>query len=131
MKIKIIRGWKSGWRRRTIRVRRRPNTDQELEKRAQTFNKKYFKGQLSWNRVYYSPNQNARMFGNCNIKNRTIRISSRLLKMPKFVHDYVLIHELAHLKIPRHGSEFWKLVNKFPKTERARGYLMAVAQKSF
>ena len=100
---------------------------QELEKRAQIFNKKYFQGRLVWTRIYYSPNQNSRMFGNCNTRHKTIRISSRLLKMPKFVHDYVLIHELAHLQIAKHGSGFWKLVNQYPKTERARGYLMAVA----
>ena len=111
-------------------LRRRPDTDQKLEKRAQAFNKKYFQGSLSWRRVYYSPNQNARMFGNCNTKHKTIRISSRLLKMPKFVRDYVLIHELAHLEIAKHGPKFWELVNKYPKTERARGYLMAVANKN-
>ncbi|MBU4266881.1 MAG: M48 family metallopeptidase, partial [Candidatus Altiarchaeota archaeon] len=66
------------------------------------------------------------MFGNCNTRNKTIRISDRLLQMPKFVHDYVLMHELAHLRVPKHGSEFWKLVNRYPKTERARGYLMAI-----
>ncbi len=42
--------------------------------------------------------------------------------MPKFVHDYVVVHELAHLKVPKHGPEFWQLVNRYPKTERACGY---------
>ncbi len=127
MKIRVIRSWR---RRKIIRIRRRPDTNEGLEKRVQTFNKKYFQGSLSWRRVYYSPNQNSCMFGNCNTKNRTIRISDRLLKMPKFVRDYVLIHELAHLKIAKHGPGFWKLVNKYPKTERARGYLLAVASKN-
>ncbi|MCD6209628.1 MAG: hypothetical protein J7J01_01805 [Methanophagales archaeon] len=35
------------------------------------------------------------------------------------------MHELAHLKMPGHGPEIRKLVNRYPKTERARGYLMA------
>ena len=61
-----------------------------------------------------------------NTKNKTIRISDRLLKMPDFVHDYVVVHELAHLEVPKHGPEFWKRVNRYPKTERARGYLMAI-----
>lgn len=102
---------------------------QELEKKAQRFNQKYFQGRLSWRRIYYSPNQNSRMFGNCNVKNKTIRLSSRLLKMPQFVHDYVLVHELTHLQIKKHGSKFWQLVNQYPKTERAKGYLMAVCHK--
>jgi predicted metal-dependent hydrolase len=34
--------------------------------------------------------------------------------------------ELAHLEQANHGPRFWRLVNKYPLTERARGYLMAV-----
>lgn len=112
-------------RRRKMELREK-NADKELEKSARKFNQKYFGGKLSWNHIRYSTEQNGRMFGNCDVKDKTIRISDRLLKMPKFVHDYVLVHELAHLKIPGHGPEFWELVNRYPKTERARGYLMAV-----
>jgi predicted metal-dependent hydrolase len=36
------------------------------------------------------------------------------------------MHELAHLKEANHGSHFWQFVNRYPLTERARGYLMAV-----
>ncbi|MCW7070689.1 MAG: M48 family metallopeptidase [Methanophagales archaeon] len=102
------------------------NADEMLEQRARELNKRYFGGELSWTQITYTTEQNARTFGTCNTKQKTIRISDRLLKMPKFVHDYVVVHELAHLKVPGHGPEFWKLVNRYPKTERARGYLMAV-----
>jgi predicted metal-dependent hydrolase len=105
---------------------RENNADAELEKRAQALNKRYFGGQLAWERICYTTEQNGSTFGICNTKNRTIRISDRLLKMPKFVHDYVVVHELAHLHVPSHGPAFWALVNRYPKTERARGYLMAV-----
>jgi predicted metal-dependent hydrolase len=47
--------------------------------------------------------------------------------MPAWVVDYVLLHELTHLIEPGHGPAFWKLVNRYPKTERARGYLEGVA----
>jgi hypothetical protein len=47
--------------------------------------------------------------------------------MPPWVIDYVLVHELAHLLVPRHGLDFWALVDRYPRTERARGYLQGVA----
>jgi len=42
------------------------------------------------------------------------------------VRDYVIIHELAHLVRPDHSPAFWKLVQRYKLTERARGYLMAL-----
>jgi len=105
---------------------REKNADKQVKQLAQKFNREYFEGKLCWKEIKYSTRQNSGMFGNCNIADKTIRLSDRLLKMPKFVHDYVLIHELAHLKVPGHGPDFWTIVNKYPRTERARGYLIAI-----
>jgi predicted metal-dependent hydrolase len=55
-----------------------------------------------------------------------IRISSRAGRLPAWVLDYLLVHELAHLEVPSHGEPFWRLVTSYPLTERARGYLMAL-----
>ena len=111
------------------RIRRRgrsaPQSDESLEKRAQELNKKYFDGRLKWQSVRYVTNQNSR-FGSCTPADGTIRLSHRLATMPVWVRDYVLVHELAHLVEANHGPRFWKLVNRYPLTERARGYLMAV-----
>jgi hypothetical protein len=41
------------------------------------------------------------------------------------VLDYVIVHELAHLLEPNHTPAFWRLVEQYPRTERARGYLLA------
>ena len=40
--------------------------------------------------------------------------------------DYLLVHELAHLVQSDHGPAFHELENRYPLTERARGYLMAL-----
>jgi len=40
-------------------------------------------------------------------------LNSNLLKAPKDVIDYIIIHELCHLKIKNHSFRFWNLVRKF------------------
>jgi predicted metal-dependent hydrolase len=39
------------------------------------------------------------------------------------VVDYVLVHELAHLLEAGHDANFWAWVDRYPKAERAKGYL--------
>jgi len=98
--------------------------DAALERRARELNRQYFGGKLAWQSVRWVSNQNSR-HGSCTPSQGTIRISHRLAAMPAFVRDYVLVHELAHLLEHNHGPRFWRLVNQYPRTERARGYLMA------
>jgi predicted metal-dependent hydrolase len=45
------------------------------------------------------------------------------------VLDWVMIHELAHLEEPNHGSRFKALVGRYELAERARGYLMAKGEE--
>ena len=99
--------------------------DKALERRAQRLNRQYFEGRLRWESIRWVTNQNSR-FGSCTPSRATIRLSHRLASMPIFVRDYVIVHELAHLIEANHSPDFWALVNRYPKTERARGYLMAV-----
>lgn len=64
-------------------------------------------------------------WGSCTPAHRSIRISNHIADFPPWVLDYVIVHELAHLVVPGHGPEFWALVERYPKAERARGYLLA------
>ena len=110
------------WQRRQVKSNL---DDNALQRRAQELNRQHFQGKLKWNSIKWVTNQNQR-FGSCTPANGAIRLSHRLAAMPAFVRDYVIVHELAHLLEANHGPKFWKLVNRYPKTERARGYLMAV-----
>jgi predicted metal-dependent hydrolase len=74
--------------------------------------------------VRWVSNQSS-LWGSCTIASREIRVSDRLATFPAWVIDYVLIHELAHLAVPSHSARFWRLVNRYPKAERARGFLIA------
>lgn len=98
--------------------------DASLNSRAEFLNRKYFEGELLWDSISYSPRQERRR-GSCNFCSKTIRISQRLAKMPQWVEDYVIVHELAHLLQPNHGKRFKALVRRYPLAERAIGFLMA------
>lgn len=65
------------------------------------------------------------VWGLCTPSASDIRISTRLVGFPTWVLDYVIVHELAHLHVPGHGPDFWALVDRYPKSERAIGYLIA------
>jgi hypothetical protein len=49
------------------------------------------------------------------------------MDLPDWVVDYVLLHELVHLVVPSHSAKFWALVGRYPRAERARGYLEGVS----
>ncbi|WP_205327396.1 M48 family metallopeptidase [Glycomyces sp. YM15] len=68
-----------------------------------------------------------RRWGSCTPSDGTIRISRRIMMMPSWVIDYVLLHELAHLVHPDHSRPFWDMVARYTKAERARGYLEGIA----
>lgn len=121
------RSWaeKLGGRILANKRRRELNGDGDLAQRAQALNRTYFEGRLQIADVRYVTNQQHR-FGSCTPSHGTIRISDRIAKVPPWVRDAVLVHELAHLVEGNHSPRFWKLANRYPLMERARGYLMAL-----
>jgi predicted metal-dependent hydrolase len=99
--------------------------DAELAERAERLSGQYFDGRARPASVRWVTNQNTR-WGSCTPSEGSIRLSHRLQGMPEYVVDYVLLHELAHLLVPGHGPRFWRLLEAYPRTERARGYLEGV-----
>jgi len=65
----------------------------------------------------------ASRWGSCSAA-RAISFSWRLIFAPDFVRDYVVAHEVAHLKEMNHGPRFWKLVEKLdPQFKLAQAWL--------
>lgn len=112
--------------RLTAQDRRRRPGDADLSARATELSRRYLSGLARPARVTWAANQNSR-WGSCTPADRTIRLSTRLQGMPAWVIDYVLLHELAHLLEQGHGPRFWALLEAYPRTERARGYLEGFA----
>lgn len=109
--------------------RRGARSDDALMSRAEQLAGRYFAdyGPAALPRgVRWVSNQRGR-WGSCSPDDRTIRLSDRLRDMPTWVSDYVLVHELAHLLEANHSTKFWQLVERYPKTERARGFLEGFA----
>ncbi|MCD6680078.1 MAG: M48 family metallopeptidase [Burkholderiaceae bacterium] len=62
-------------------------------------------------------------WGSCSADG-SIRLNWRLVHFPIDIVDYVIAHELAHLRELNHGTRFWQIVGDlFPEYERARAWL--------
>lgn len=63
------------------------------------------------------------LWGSCSGKG-TLSFNWRLILTPPGVVDYVVIHELCHLREMNHGKKFWRLVNQHcPAHKEARRWL--------
>jgi predicted metal-dependent hydrolase len=51
-------------------------------------------------------------WGVCNVKSRIITINTELAKYPSECLEYVMVHELAHLKVAAHNEKFWNIVSE-------------------
>jgi predicted metal-dependent hydrolase len=100
-------------------------SDEELMARARSLSAAHLDGLAEPASVRWVDNQHRR-WGSCTPADRSIRLSSRLRSMPDYVVDYVLVHELVHLIEPGHDERFWALVARYPRAERARGFLEGV-----
>ena len=103
--------------------RDRLNSDGALERRARELADRYLDG-VRPSDIAWVTNQKSR-WGSCSPDDGSIRLSLELANYPTWVRDYVIIHELAHLIVPDHSDRFWRLVDRYPLTERARGFLIA------
>jgi predicted metal-dependent hydrolase len=62
-------------------------------------------------------------WGSCSEK-RNINLNWRLVMAPIEIIDYVVVHELCHLRIMNHSKDFWNLIEStLPNYRESRGWL--------
>jgi predicted metal-dependent hydrolase len=67
-------------------------------------------------------NQRSR-WGSCS-RRGTVSLNWRLVQVPEFVRDYIILHELAHFRQMNHSRRFWAEVAKLcPDFEAAEAWL--------
>lgn len=63
-------------------------------------------------------------WGSCNHRARNIRLNTELVKKPKDLLEYVVVHEMAHLIAPTHSERFVALLDRhYPTWREARAEL--------
>jgi predicted metal-dependent hydrolase len=77
----------------------------EFEKKVDYWNDKYFQEAINTIRLKNSQSN----WGSCSSK-KNLNFSTRLLFANEVAIDYVIVHELAHLKELNHSPKFWKIV---------------------
>lgn len=79
---------------------------QFARERVNHFNKIY---ELKCNKISVR-NQKTR-WGSCS-KKKNLNFNYKILLLPKDIADYIIVHELCHLKEFNHSQKFWDLVSK-------------------
>lgn len=68
-----------------------------------------------WSDYYTIPFQSVtitsakKRLGSCNRK-KEIRYTWRIMMLPPELIDYIILHELAHIKVHSHNKDFWELI---------------------
>lgn len=60
------------------------------------------------------------MWGNCRAQTRNIAFSLQLAHKSDAFREYIVVHELCHLKVQNHGSEFQALMDQYLPDWRER-----------
>lgn len=103
-----------------------------LKKRFDDFNNKYFEDKLTVKSILFIRDWERDSWAGYSPDTDQILISHKVLKMPIWVLDYLIMHEMTHVyeikvlhKKMTHSKQFWDKVRGYEHTEWVRGYLEA------
>ncbi len=101
-RIKIYKNRKTFWEKeiKSLKIKAKKYIPNRVEEIARDFWLRYNKIKITSAKTRW---------GSCTSK-RNLNFTYRLILTPKDVIDYVIIHELAHLKHMNHSESFWKKV---------------------
>jgi predicted metal-dependent hydrolase len=70
-------------------------------------------------------------WGSCNHRAGNIRLNTELVKKPRDLLEYIIVHEMAHLIEPTHNERFVALLDQhYPGWREARSELNALPLKA-
>lgn len=84
-------------------------------------------GQMGYHYNSVTIKQLKSRWGSCNT-NKEITLNLFLMQLPWHLIDYVLVHELVHTKVMRHGAPFWKEFEEYMPDAKALRKQMSVYQ---
>ena len=88
---------------------------------------KRFPKEPSVQRVMFVTTQRKR-WGSYSTRTKTVRLNAAVRRMPRWVLEAVVAHELAHTFHADHSRAFWDLLRRVcPETERAEAFLAGVS----
>lgn len=95
-----------------------------ITKRVEFFNSLY---QYNYNKI--SLRNQTSLWGSCT-RAGNLQFNYKLIHLPPAALDYVVVHEICHLKEHNHGPRFWKLVEKvIPDYKKIRRSLHSYVMK--
>lgn len=103
--------WRRIRRRRATSVTKHYLDNKEAARKLVLARLHYFNQHygFTWNRV--AIRNQRRCWGSCSALGN-LNFSYKLLLLPQHLTDYIIVHELCHLKELNHGQEFWGLVEE-------------------
>lgn len=96
VQLEIRKGIERAWR-----VEAKEHLPNRVKELAKKYNFKYKRVSI----------RNAKTrWGSCS-KDNNINLSLHLMRLPNYLIDYVILHELSHTKIKNHSKDFWHLLD--------------------